>query len=76
MLILGLLCVRDTSNRNWEDPSHGGHMFRQRNVTFQCKTRKMEQEEELLLLWLLSLVQLSFSFFSNSLSYLTMLKNK
>ena len=53
-------------------------MYRQRNITFQCKTRMTEQEEELLLSWLNSIPGSTVTFFSNSLSlsYLTMLKTK
>lgn len=52
-------------------------MYRQRNITFQFKTRMTEQEEELLLSWLNSIPGSTVTFFfSNSLSCLTMLKNK
>ena len=56
-------------------------MYRQRNITFQFKTRMTEQEEELLLSWLNSIPGSTVTFFlfninSLSLSYLTMLKTK
>ena len=38
-------------------------MYRQRNSTFQCKTRMTEQEEELLLSWLNSIPGSTVTFF-------------
>ena len=38
-------------------------MYRQRNITFQCKTRMTKQEEELLLSWLNSIPGSTVTFF-------------
>ena len=38
-------------------------MYRQRNITFQFKTRMTEQEEELLLSWLNSIPGSTVTFF-------------
>ena len=62
MLILGLL-MQGTQVTETGKIQDGGHMYRQRNITFQCKTRMTEQEEELLLSWLNSIPGSTVTFF-------------